>query len=100
MRPAVFSILILGAVLAGPAKAGPNVPFCLALETNYRDCVRAQQARDRNREEEREWRREEMEREGVEPEEWEHMRRHRHHEEAQGDPCAPMLVELKANGCF
>jgi hypothetical protein len=101
MRYVVLCAAILGAVFAGPAKAGPNVPFCLALETQYRDCVRDQQARQRHREAEREWRHEEMEREGVSPEEWEYWRRrHHHHEEGQDDPCAPMLVTLKANGCF
>lgn len=100
MRLALLSATVLCAALAAPAKAGPNVPFCLAMETNYRDCVRAREARDRHSENERHWMHEQMERGEMDPEEWERMRHRQRHQEERGDACAPMLLALKQNGCF
>jgi hypothetical protein len=40
----LIPIAVAGALLAASAaKAGPNVPLCLALENNFNECMRQQQ---------------------------------------------------------
>jgi hypothetical protein len=96
MRIISLPILAAVAALSSPAKAGPNVQLCLAMENNYNECLRQQEARQRHREHERE--REEWARAEGAPDGWE-GHRHHHHDDDGGD-CSAMLVELKGNGCF
>lgn len=86
MRFLALSFLLAATVASTPAPAGPNVPLCLAMQNNYNDCVRRQQARQHHWEE-REWERPP----------WAHPHGRRHH---QSVDCNVWILQLKANGCF
>lgn len=87
MRFLFLSFILAMAFAPTAASAGPNVPLCLAMQNNYNDCVRHQQARERHHrwEEQNDWDRPP----------WAPPRRRRHSAD-----CGAWLLQLKANGCF
>jgi hypothetical protein len=90
MRFVILSTVLIAAFTSTEGRAAPNVPLCVAIENNYNQCLKNEQAKARWRHEEEE----EQEDYGIPP--WER----RHRRSLQPSDCNAWLLQLKANGCF
>lgn len=73
---------LAGVFAPSSASAGPNVPLCLAIQNNYNECLRRQQAERHRRH-------------------WQDERdRGRFRSRRHAQDCNVWLVPLKANHCF
>jgi hypothetical protein len=94
MRTVALLALLISTFASTNVRAGPNLPLCLAIENNYNQCIRNEQARER-------WRRAEEDEYWDRPD-WDRppwARPHRHRARHRVD-CNAWILQLKANGCF